>query len=62
VLALFISASEAEETGATLVVARGFYESGRRLLIDVGGRKVSARAGRLVVDSPVFERFEFSAE
>jgi hypothetical protein len=60
--ALFMSANEAEEAGATLIAARGFYESGRRLLIDVGGREVSARAGRLVVDSPVFDRFEFSAE
>ena len=59
---LFMSASEAEETGATLVAAKGFYKTGRHLLIDVGGREVSVRAGRLVVDSPVFDRFEFSAE
>jgi len=60
--ALFLPANEAEETGATLVAAKGFYETGRHLLIDVGGREVSARAGRLVMDSPVFDRFEFSAE
>jgi hypothetical protein len=60
--ALFMPASEAEEAGATLVAAKGFYETGRHLLIDVGGREISVRAGRLVVDSPVFDRFEFSAE
>ena len=60
--ALFMPASEAEGAGATLVAAKGFYESGRHLLIDVGGREVSVRAGRLVVESPVFDRFEFSAE
>ena len=60
--ALFMPANEAEGTGATLILAKGFYEAGRHLLIDVGGREVSARAGRLVVDSPAFDRFEFSAE
>jgi len=60
--ALFMPANEAEETGATLVVAKGFYAPGRHLLIDVGGRGISARAGRLVVDSQVFDRFEFFAE
>lgn len=60
--ALFMPASEAEETGATLVAAKGLYEAGCLLLIDVGGREVSVRAGRLVVESPVFDRFEFSAE
>ncbi len=60
--ALFMPANEAEETGATLIAAKGFYETGRHLLIDVGGREISVRAGRLVVESPVFERFEFSAE
>ena len=60
--ALFMPASEAEQITATLVVAKGFYAKGRRLLIDVGGREVRARAGRRVLDSPVFDRFEFSAE
>jgi hypothetical protein len=60
--ALFMPASEAEVIGATLVAAKGFYETGRHLLIDVGGREVNVRAGRLVMDSPVFDRFEFSAE
>jgi hypothetical protein len=60
--ALFMPANETGGTGATLLLAKGFYEPGRHLLIDVGGREVSARAGRLVVDSPAFERFEFSAE
>jgi hypothetical protein len=58
--ALFMLVGETGETGATLVTAKGFYETGRHLLIDVGGRKVNARAGRLVVDSPVNDRFEFS--
>jgi hypothetical protein len=60
--ALFMPASEAEEIGATLIAAKGLYESGRHLLIDVGGREIHTRAGHLVVESPVFDRFEFSAK
>lgn len=60
--ALFMPASEAEQIAATLVVAKGFYAPDRQILIDVGGREVKARAGRRVLDSPVFDRFEFSAE
>jgi len=60
--ALFMPASEDEQIAATLVVSKGFYSEKRQLLIDVGGREVRARAGRCVVDSPVFDRFEFSAE
>jgi hypothetical protein len=60
--ALFMPASEAEQFTATLVTGKGLYEEGRHLLIDVGGREVKARAGRRVLDSPVFDRFEFSAE
>jgi hypothetical protein len=62
VRALFMPASEAEQIAATLVVAKGFYAEDRQILIDVGGREVRARAGRRVLDSPVFDRFEFSAE
>ena len=60
--ALFMPASEDEQFTATLVAGKGLYEEGMHLLIDVGGREVRARAGRLVLDSPVFDRFEFSAE
>jgi hypothetical protein len=60
--ALFIPASEADGVNATLVMATGFYEAGRPLLINSFGRKVSARAGRNISDSPVFDRFEFSAD
>jgi len=60
--ALFIPASEADGVNATLVMATGFYQAGKRLLINSYGRNVSARAGRSVSDSPVFDRFEFSAE
>lgn len=62
VRALFMPASEDEQFSATLVAEKGLYEEGLHLLIDVGGREVRARAGRLVLDSPVFDRFEFSAE
>jgi hypothetical protein len=62
VRALFMPAIEDEKIAATLVVSKGFYVLGRRLLIDVGGKEVRARAGRCVFDSPVFDRFEFSAE
>ena len=60
--ALFIPASETDGVNATLVMATGFYEAGRPLLINSFGRKVSARAGRNISDSPVFDRFEFSAD
>ena len=62
VRALFMPASEDEQIAATLVAAKGLYAEERQLLIDVGGREVRARAGRRVLDSPVFDRFEFSAE
>ena len=62
VRALFMPANEAEQIAATLVVAKGFYAKDLQILIDVGGREVRARAGRRVLDSPVFDRFEFSAE
>jgi hypothetical protein len=62
VRALFMPADEDEQFTATLVVEKGCYEEGRRVQIDVGGRRVKARAGRRVIDSPVFDRFEFSAE
>lgn len=61
VRALFMPADESEETGATLVAAKGLYETGLDLLIDVGGREIHVLTGRLVVESPVFDRFEFSA-
>ena len=62
VRALFMPANEEEQFAATLVASKGFYTEGRQLLIDVGGREIKARAGRRVCDSPVFDRFEFSAE
>jgi hypothetical protein len=60
--ALFIPAGAQDDMAATLIMAKGFYEAGKRLLIDSFGRQVSARAGRNVADSPVFDRFEFSAD
>jgi hypothetical protein len=62
VQALFLPAAEQEDIGATLVAAKGLYDEGRALVIDVGGREIHVRAGRLVSDSPVFDRFEFSAD
>ena len=60
--ALFLPAEEEADIAATLVVDSGLYERDRALLIDVGGREIRVRAGRLVSDSPVFDRFEFAAE
>lgn len=60
--ALFMHADDSEQFTATLVAGKGLYKEGRRVTIDVGGREVKARAGRRVLDSPVFDRFEFSAE
>jgi hypothetical protein len=62
ICALFIPASESDGMNATLVMTTGFYEAGRRLLINSFGRNVIARAGRNVSDSPVFDRFEFFAD
>jgi len=62
VRALFLPASETEQFAATLITAKGLYTEGCGLLIDVGGREIRVRAGRRVFDSPVFDRFEFSAE
>jgi hypothetical protein len=62
VRALFIPASEDEGVAATLIMVKGFYAAGRRLLINSAGREVRARAGRNVSDSPVFDRFEFTAD
>jgi hypothetical protein len=59
--ALFMPAAGEEAVAATLVAAKGLYTFGRSLVIDVGGREVSIRAGRRVFDSPVFDRFEFAA-
>jgi len=60
--ALFMPAVEAEQVTATLVTPKGIYEEGCHLIIDVPGREIKARAGRRVLDTPVFDRFEFSAE
>lgn len=60
--ALFLHACEAEDISATLVVAKGFYRPGRRLLIDAGGKAVPACAGRSITDAPLFDRFEFAAD
>jgi hypothetical protein len=60
--ALFMPASSDEQVGATIIATKGLYEQGRRLLIDVAGREVRARAGRCVFDGPVFDRFEFSSD
>jgi hypothetical protein len=61
VRALFMPAAEAEQIAATLIAGKGLYEQGRVLLIDVGGREIRVRCGRRVFDSPLFDRFEFSA-
>jgi hypothetical protein len=60
--ALFLPAEEGEDIAATLVALTGLYAAGCAMTIDVGGREIHVRAGRLVSDSPVFDRFEFSAE
>jgi hypothetical protein len=60
--ALFMPAVEEEQFTATLVTPKGIYEEGCHLIIDVAGREIKARAGRRVVETPVFDRFEFSAE
>jgi hypothetical protein len=60
--ALFLAASEDEGVTATLVMAKGLYARGRRLLIDVSGKEVRVCASRNVFDGPVFDRFEFAAD
>jgi hypothetical protein len=60
--ALFMLSSGEDDFAATLVMAKGYYEPGRRLLIDSSGREVRVRAGHNVSDSPMFDRFEFAAD
>ncbi|NOR20301.1 MAG: hypothetical protein GQ538_09475 [Xanthomonadales bacterium] len=60
--ALFMPAVEEEQVTATLITPKGIYAEGCHLIIDVAGREIKARAGRLVLDTPIFDRFEFSAE
>ena len=60
--ALFMPAGSDEQVGATIIAARGLYEPGRRLSIDVSGREVHARTGERVSGGPVFDRFEFSSD
>jgi hypothetical protein len=60
--ALFIPASEEEGVGATLVVAKGYYEAGRRLVVNSLGTEVRVRAGRNLSDSLMFDRFEFATD
>jgi cyclic-di-GMP-binding protein len=60
--ALFMPANESEQLSATLLAARGLYQHGCKLVIDVGGREIHVRAGRTVFESPLYDRFEFSAQ
>jgi hypothetical protein len=60
--ALFMAASKEEGISATLLMAKGLYAPGRRLLIDVSGKEVRACAGRCIFDGPVFDRIEFAAD
>ena len=62
VCALFMPAIGEEDVAATIVAPKGLHEPGRRLLIEVAGREVHARAGRCVFDGPVFDRFEFTSD
>jgi len=61
VQALFMPADEEGGYAATLLVANGFYARDAVLLIQTGGRELRARAGRRVMETPVFDRFEFTA-
>ena len=60
--ALFVTSEDDEQGVATLIAGKGVYEEGRRLSIDLADKQISVRAGRLVFNGPVFDRFEFSTE
>jgi len=60
--ALFMPADETGKYSATLLVEKGYLEEGITLLIDVGGSEVHARVGRCVMQTLVFDRFEFAAQ
>jgi len=60
--ALFMPANAAEQVAATLITISGFHAPGRRLLIDVSGKEVNARAGRSIINGPIIDRFEFFAD
>ena len=55
----FLQGVVEEQLQATLIAPKGIFETSRSLIIDVGNKEVRVRAGRLVYESPVFDRFEF---
>jgi len=57
--ALFIPGDEAQQVANSLVTVKGMYAPDSRLVINVAGKEIRARAGHSLLETPVFKRFEF---
>jgi hypothetical protein len=58
--ALFMPGDEEQQVDSSLVVAEGSYAPDCRVLINVAGKEIRARAGHSLLETPVFKRFAFS--
>ncbi len=58
--ALFMPGDEEQQVNTSLVTVKGIYEPDSRVLINVAGKEIRARAGNSLLETPVFKRFEFS--
>ncbi len=58
--ALFIPGDEAREVDNSLVTVKGIYAPDSRVLINIAGKEIRARAGHSLLETPAFKRFDFS--
>jgi hypothetical protein len=58
--ALFMPGDEEQQIDTSLLTVRGIYAPDSRVLINVAGKDIRARAGHSLLETPVFKRFAFS--
>jgi len=58
--ALFMPGDEEQQVDTSLVTVKGIYAANSRVLINVAGKEIRARAGNSLLETPVFKRFAFS--
>ena len=58
--ALFMPGDEEQQIDTSLVTVKGVYAADSRILINVAGKEIRARAGNSLLETPVFKRFTFS--
>lgn len=58
---LFLPSSSRQDMQATLLAPKRFYARGKRLLVEVGAKRLIVEAGHLVMDTACFDRFVFHA-